>query len=174
MEQLERIAAGARCALTATRDLALADYANHPRVELSPDSHEFIARAAAILAGGPLVDPIRLPGYPLVIALVWRLRGQPELAAVSAAQGLLFALAALWWLARWLRPRLAAEGSGDTRRERATLVGLVALVGLYGLVITTLGGYGDYARLHTAFAPLMLVVQWGGALGALASVTKRR
>ena len=120
-----------------------ADYANHPRVELSPDSHEFIARAAAILAGGPLVDPIRLPGYPLVIALVWR-------------------------------PRLAAEGSGDTRRERATLVGLVALVGLYGLVITTLGGYGDYARLHTAFAPLMLVVQWGGALGALASVTKRR
>ncbi len=33
-----------------------------------------------------------------------------------------------------------------------------ALIGLYELVLTSSGGYGAFARLHTAFNPLLMIV----------------
>lgn len=52
------------------------------------------------------------------------------------------------------------------RRTRSALsleMGIVAIIALYAVVMTTLGGYydHDYARVHTVFEPLILVTIWG-------------
>lgn len=46
-----------------------------------------------------------------------------------------------------------------------TMGGIILLV-LYGLLITTLGGYrlDDYMRVHTVFNPLLILVVWGSLL----------
>jgi hypothetical protein len=57
-----------------------------------------------------------------------------------------------------------------TARSRAVeMMSAVALLALYDLVITSLGGYSSYARFHIVFDPLMMVVVLGSALlaGAL-------
>jgi hypothetical protein len=69
----------------------------------------------------------------------------------------LFPLVALPWAALCCWRRTA-------RLWQVEAMGAVALLGLYALILTTIGGYGDYARIHTAFNPLMIVVIWGGVL----------
>ena len=45
-------------------------------------------------------------------------------------------------------------------------MGAVTLIALYGIIITTLGGYrpDDYMRFHIVFDPLLIVVVWGSLL----------
>jgi hypothetical protein len=76
------------------------------------------------------------------------------------ASYIVFPLVAVFWLALLFLRRSQRGPSGD----RVEAAAVVALLGLYALVITTLGGYGDYARIHTSFDPLMLVVIWGSLL----------
>lgn len=59
------------------------------------DSYEYVFSARRILAGGPLVNADRLPGYPLLLALVFALRGKVDLHAAQDAQYALFVLSAL-------------------------------------------------------------------------------
>ena len=46
-------------------------------------------------------------------------------------------------------------------------MGILLLVVLYGIVMTTLGGYSSYIRFHTPFNPLLMVILWGGVLAGL-------
>ena len=70
-------------------------YLNHPQVEIDPDTQSYLTVTQHILTNGKFVDPIRTPGYPSFIALVFLLAGQGNLAAVSIAQGILFVVATL-------------------------------------------------------------------------------
>ena len=76
------------------------------------DTYEYVNRANSILSGGPMVDPIRLPGYPLLLALVFAFVGRSDFAAAETLQNVLFvatavAVYALAWRI-WRDVRLAA------------------------------------------------------------------
>jgi hypothetical protein len=64
-------------------------------------------------------------------------------------------LAAGWWLL-FARRRIA-------QIERAEIMAALALLVCYDLVLTTVGGYVYYERLHTPFDPLLIIVVWGSA-----------
>lgn len=70
-------------------------YTNHPNPEIYSDTAEYLAAAQHIMTSGKLVDPMRLPGFPLLITLVFLVAGQGNLAAVSIVQGILFVIAVL-------------------------------------------------------------------------------
>jgi hypothetical protein len=70
-------------------------YVNNPQPFVGPDSFEYIANAQRIATHGQFVDPHRLPGFPLLIALVFALAGQGNMMAISIANGVLFILATL-------------------------------------------------------------------------------
>jgi hypothetical protein len=71
-------------------------YWNHPAVDTSSDTINYVNVVNnRILIGGGLVDPLRTPGYPLLITLVFLLAGRGNLFAVSIVQAGLFALATL-------------------------------------------------------------------------------
>jgi hypothetical protein len=75
--------------------IVTAYYLNHPTPETYPDTLDYLAATQHIMTSGKLVDPVRLPGYPLLITLVFLLAGQGNLAAVSIVQGGLFVVAVL-------------------------------------------------------------------------------
>lgn len=60
--------------------------AHHPPIPGAPDSDEYVAVATNILSQGRFVDPLRTPGYPLFLAMVFLVRGGRDLAAVVVAQ----------------------------------------------------------------------------------------
>lgn len=70
-------------------------YINNPQPFVGPDSFEYIANAQRIATHGQFVDPHRLPGFPLLIVLVFTLAGQGNMMAISIANGILFILATL-------------------------------------------------------------------------------
>jgi hypothetical protein len=70
-------------------------YLNHPQPEVNNDTPGYLRVTEQILSTGNPVDPLRTPGYPAFIALVYALAGQGNLMAVSIAQGILFVLATL-------------------------------------------------------------------------------
>jgi hypothetical protein len=81
------------------------------------------------------------------------------------------------WLYAWniLFPVCAALWLGllcwrRARKQRLVLeMGILTLLGLYGLVVTTMGGYTfpDYVRFHIVFDPLLTVIIFGSLfLGA--------
>lgn len=49
--------------------VTVAYYANRPGLQLDPDTAAYVMDAHRIMSGGGLVDPARLPGYPLLMAL---------------------------------------------------------------------------------------------------------
>ncbi|HZR42361.1 MAG TPA: hypothetical protein VFB12_19730 [Ktedonobacteraceae bacterium] len=65
-------------------------YLNHPAPEVYPDSLEYIALAHHIQATGQVLDPHRLPGFPLLIALIFSLSGRDNLVGVQIANAILF------------------------------------------------------------------------------------
>ncbi|HEV7129040.1 MAG TPA: hypothetical protein VGN32_16530 [Ktedonobacterales bacterium] len=67
-------------------------------------------------------------------------------------------------VAQWVVRAIRRRGQhGDELGPLAPL-GAVLLLGLYALGITTLAAYGDYARIHSSFNPLLLVAVWTTAL----------
>jgi hypothetical protein len=68
--------------------------AHRPPILGSPDGDEYLGVAANILAHGRIFDPLRTPGYPLLLALVLLARGGPDLVAVVAVQVVLTVAAA--------------------------------------------------------------------------------
>jgi hypothetical protein len=82
--------------LVASTSLVLAAYAsNHPQPVLSHDSPSYLADARQIATSANPVNPERMPGYPLLIAVVFQLAGQGNYGALYAAQATLHALATL-------------------------------------------------------------------------------
>lgn len=71
---------------------------------------------------------------------------------------LLFPLCAAWWLLALAFRRRSRH------RLRSELLGALIVLSLYDLVMTTLGSYNEYGRLHLGFDPLMLVVVVGSIL----------
>src|SRR5260370_39374396 len=55
--------------------VVVAYYINHPQPEQYPDSVEYLNNAQRIQTHGQVVDPHRLPGFPLLITLVFALTG---------------------------------------------------------------------------------------------------
>jgi hypothetical protein len=70
-------------------------YLNHSQIELTSDTPSYLTVAHHIQTRGQLVDVRRLPGYPLLIVLVFALIGRDNMVAVSIAQAVLFVLATL-------------------------------------------------------------------------------
>src|SRR5712691_2704720 len=71
-------------------------YFNYPRPELTADTPGYLNIVKHIQAHPyQLVDVGRLPGYPLLIVLIYALAGQGNLMAVSIAQAVCFVLATL-------------------------------------------------------------------------------
>ncbi len=75
--------------------IVTAYYMNHPQAEFSWDSPDYFDFAYRIRTLGQLVDPHRLPGYPLFINFVFMLTGQNNMVALGIAQAILFILSAL-------------------------------------------------------------------------------
>jgi len=63
--------------------------------EFSYDTPSYLTVTQHILANGNLVDPLRTPGYPFLVALVFLVAGAGNFLAVSLVQGVLFVLATL-------------------------------------------------------------------------------
>lgn len=115
---------GAACVAAVATLLTIAFHLNRPQPFIPyHDTYEYVHRANVILAGGPLMDPIRLPGYPLLLALVFALAGRSNFAAAEALQNLLFVATAVAVYA------LAWRIWRDTRL--ALLVGLLFGANLY-------------------------------------------
>lgn len=74
--------------------VTLAYYHNQPTTPFDPDSPVYVTVSHKV-AQGHFFDPVRTPGYPLLLALVWLITGKDNLAAASDLQGVLFVLAAL-------------------------------------------------------------------------------
>ena len=71
-------------------------YLNYPGPELSADTPTYLNVANRLLAHPYLlVDILRLPGYPLLIALTYGIAGKNNLMAVSVVQAILFVLTTL-------------------------------------------------------------------------------
>lgn len=75
-----------------TTCVTLVYYLNKPQVALDPDTPAYLVVAQRILTGHP-VDPGRLPGYPLLMNLVFAFAGRGNLGALSAVQAALFVVA---------------------------------------------------------------------------------
>lgn len=66
--------------------------------------------------------------------------------------------ALLWWL-------LLIRDAGRSYTVEA--LGALALLGFYGLALTAFGAYVFFARLHTPYAPLLILVVWCTVVFAL-------
>src|SRR5207244_4201973 len=77
-----------------------------------------------------------------------------------------FPLCAAAWIFLLCRRRTA-------RLASVQAMGVLVLLVLYGIVVTTLAGYGSYTRLQTPFDPLLILVLWGSLLGGLLLVLRR-
>ena len=76
-----------------TACVVFAYYVNHPGVQFFADTNGYTGASANILEHGRFVSPLRLPGYPLLMSIVFVLAGRQNFAALSVAQGALFVLA---------------------------------------------------------------------------------
>ncbi len=65
-----------------------------PLVIVEPDTKTYVTAAAHILSSFQLFDPIRTPGYPLFLALIFKAQGSMDLMLVVYAQMALMMLAA--------------------------------------------------------------------------------
>ncbi len=70
-------------------------YLNHPQPEPYPDTETYLTFARQIQTQGRLVDAHRVPGFPLLIVLVFAFAGQGNLLAVSIVHAALFILATI-------------------------------------------------------------------------------
>src|SRR5712692_8249787 len=68
-------------------------YVNHPQPEIYPDTENYLRVVRQFQGQGQLADSQRVPGFPLLILLVFALAGQGNLMAVSFAHAMLFILA---------------------------------------------------------------------------------
>jgi len=68
---------------------------------------------------------------------------------------MLFPLIAAGWALVLVTRRRSAHW------PRTRVICIVSGIALYDLIMTTLGSYGEYPRLHLSFDPLMLVVVVG-------------
>ncbi len=144
------------------------------------DTWEYVSRAQVILAGGPWADPIRLPGYPLVLALVFAIAGKSDLNAAEFTQDLLFVITsvevyALAWRI-WRSVRFATlVGLGFAANIyffsyfRALLsdgLGAALVVGLALAVVAFLerpGVWRFWVVAALCYATLMTRGEWVGA-----------
>lgn len=70
-------------------------YRNHFGPDIYPDTVTYVTVARHMLAGGPFMDALRAPGYPLLIAATFAVFGVGNLAAVQCVQAVLFVVTAL-------------------------------------------------------------------------------
>lgn len=74
----------------------VAYYISYPQIEQNPDTISYLLVVErSQVCPDLLVNPVRLPGYPLFIRLVYMLEGRGNLAAVSDLQAVLFILITL-------------------------------------------------------------------------------
>lgn len=84
-----------------------------------------------------------------------------SVSAIPFGLFLLFPLCAAWWLLNLVHLAFRRRARHRLRNE---LLGALILLSLYDLIMTTLGSYNEYGRLHLGFDPLMLVVVVGSIL----------
>ena len=77
-------------------------------------------------------------------------------------------LAPLWWLLL-LAQFVSQRARRVVEKLPVAAISAVALLAMYDLALTTLGGYIYYPRLHAPFDPLLIVVVYGGTM--IAAVT---
>ena len=70
-------------------------YGNMPALSLDPDTPAYIGVARKIVHHGFVIDPNRMPGYPVFIIFVLGLAGKTNLQALGYAQAALYILAVI-------------------------------------------------------------------------------
>src|SRR5437667_12232075 len=75
--------------------VVVAYYINHPKPELYLDTGEYLSQVQLIQAHGQIIDPHRVPGFPLLITPIFALAGQGNVMAVSIVHAVLFVLSTL-------------------------------------------------------------------------------
>src|SRR5438105_1904073 len=75
--------------------VVVAYYINHPKPELYLDTGEYLSQVQLIQAHGQIIDPHRVPGFPLLITAIFALTGQANVTAVSIVHAVLFVLSTL-------------------------------------------------------------------------------
>jgi hypothetical protein len=122
---------------------------------------EFVAKSAPVAAAtlttvnpfrpidpnGPFAPPLLLLNAAIETLMRFGLRFFPLLGA--------------GWLVWALWP---SRGVRRASPWLAEAMGLLALLGGYGLTLTVFGGYVYFARLRAPYAPLLLTVVWGSAV----------
>lgn len=132
---------------------------------------EFVAKSAPVVAATlTTVNPFRPidPGGPFA----------PPLLLLNAGIELLmrfglrfFPLLGVGWLVWALWPWHEARRASSPLVAEA--MGLLTLLGGYGLTLTVFGGYVYFARLRAPYAPLLLTVVWGSAVLAALWLSSR-
>lgn len=145
----------ALCVLVAALGLVTLYHLNQPKPYVPyHDTWEYVRRADTILRGGPWVDPIRMPGYPMLLAVVFAFAGKSNLVAADAAQQALFVIGALEVFALAQRALRSLP--------LATLVGLLFATNVYI--------YSFFKPILSDGLAMTLVV--GMALAALAFIER--
>jgi hypothetical protein len=109
--------------------------------------------------GFTVISAIQPPG-PFA-GLLFALR---HISLLTCATYFVFPLFALAWIIAFLSRslRTAIETRFSTTSASVLVhveeLGMVALLGFYALVATSLGAYDDYARIHSSFDSLFIVV----------------
>lgn len=140
---------GAALALLTTVVVVLY-YSATPAVMLDPDSPAYLRVARVIARQGKLVDPSRLPGYPLFIDGVSLVAGRNTLAALGGAQAALFILAII---------EVYVIGSMVLRRAWLAFIP-AALAGVNIFIISFVKPLMTEALTLTLVTTLALAVVW--------------
>lgn len=90
-----RVYAGALVVGVLSALTVAAFYRNHFGTDIYPDTVTYVTVARHIFDGGPFMDALRAPGYPLLIAATFAAFGVGNLAAVQCVQAVFFILTAL-------------------------------------------------------------------------------
>jgi len=167
---------GALVALLTTL-VVVAYYALMPGSQSDPDTIAYLNAARHIAFYGQFVDPARLPGYPLFIALVFTLAGWDNMQALGIAQGVVFVLATLLCYAlvtlvtqrAWLAALVSLLVGSNTRILSYAKAPLTEGLALFFTVVLALamllflrqpGARSVWLTLAVAFALCMVRPEW--------------
>ncbi|GCE08328.1 hypothetical protein [Dictyobacter aurantiacus] len=132
---------------------------HHPKT-FALDTAPLFFSSLTAYAQESLVDPTGVLGQPLAVL--------HNASQIFYATNSLFPLCVLLWLG-------LLYFKGTRRHPIVQLMGLLILICVYGIMLTTAGGYRDYdyMRIYVLFDPLLIVIIWGFLLWGLSLLWRK-